>query len=1195
MERLTFYFKYFYVNSFRVLAVILVLASMFISGPAYGQYEQYGNEYATTYGPVIINGTTIAPVEKINNEGNNYYDGGVGYYRLSYDGWTLDVLNSSAGYTDSNNQTVSYLSGVSGPYTTFSVPSTFKVINTSAHVEIPNEPITGINIRNTNFLGVTEIILPASVKNVYSCLIQSVKSINLENVDTIGSLGSKTYYTSYFYPQNFNYVEAANGFRNCSQLESVDLSNVKFIGKQAFMSCTGLKEVTIHHNMAPFEAAEGYNNYEVNAIEQFLGCTGLEKVTFTGDSYIIPYKCFSGCNNIETVDFGPIETICAYAFSSDSKLKVADLSNVTRLAAYEYSSGRYDGYHFQGCTNLDTVKLGQQLNTIPYYSFSNCTNLKSINLENVVSFWGGALSGCSSLVIDNLDWTGKNMAFGSTPFEKVTLKFVHLNSETVLDRTPDISASANRQIFKNIKNSNIYIEDTNPANWSKADLIGPVPTSAASWNVDGWHSYYTSGGVNTNFTGANAPTNYLYVPAAALQTWRTAEGWSEIADRILPYPPRYVIIDGEKKMGNGLTFVDDDDTKTTRLTQIASYRSGDVLEIPGVFEDGYKTVAVTGCSGGSWSQVILPNTVDSLSDYAFAGCGSLETINLENITKIGGSNIFASCVKLDHVTLNPKLKTLPNYMFYNCIALSDINLDSVTVYGDYAMQSCISLNVHLDLRHATAIGQEAFANCALKSAWIGQATGLGMFSNPATPLNVYVFEEDPSKVSGTNVTTGLDTKSVVYVVCRNITSSEINKNPLDAFHQDAEWGAADAWKYVYPMLHQGNAIEREKTYTTFCFDKPLDFRGTDAEGTNYNVAGSDNWKLYFSENTTDYQNDRYEYEGLALRGMLQFYKQPENNTGGFINNRIEALAVTGFRYVRSDVPGTPESGAIYTAPAGIRPAGTGVLIHWHPGEEYHGGTGMTEYYPIPPVRDENGNRWTEEGFRAFFNSYSNKIRTGTYENNAGLTNCGGRNLERLEEGDEDGQYKDNYEGGTTTYNTTTGIYTGSEYDNLMIGNTVRIDSVFYKPWYYAYETDGEGHTVYQDGKPVLHKPSKDFDDNYKQFGLNPSCYFRRFYTPDEKESGSFMRAFRAYLRLPLAITGETENTTSGSPLLIEAEFVIGSSMDNDDQGGTTSVPNVNANENVNNGRYYTLDGRVLQGKPTQKGVYIMNGKKVVVK
>lgn len=43
----------------------------------------------------------------------------------------------------------------------------------------------------------------------------------------------------------------------------------------------------------------------------------------------------------------------------------------------------------------------------------------------------------------------------------------------------------------------------------------------------------------------------------------------------------------------------------------------------------------------------------------------------------------------------------------------------------------------------------------------------------------------------------------------------------------------------------------------------------------------------------------------------------------------------------------------------------------------------------------------------------------------------------------------------------------------------------------------------------------------------------------------------------------------------------------------TGISNVNVNDNDN--RYYTLDGQLLQGKPTQKGVYIVNGRKIVIK
>ena len=47
--------------------------------------------------------------------------------------------------------------------------------------------------------------------------------------------------------------------------------------------------------------------------------------------------------------------------------------------------------------------------------------------------------------------------------------------------------------------------------------------------------------------------------------------------------------------------------------------------------------------------------------------------------------------------------------------------------------------------------------------------------------------------------------------------------------------------------------------------------------------------------------------------------------------------------------------------------------------------------------------------------------------------------------------------------------------------------------------------------------------------------------------------------------------------------------------GTTGINNVNDNLNDNEATWYDLGGRKLNGKPAQKGVYIKNGKKVVVK
>ena len=48
-------------------------------------------------------------------------------------------------------------------------------------------------------------------------------------------------------------------------------------------------------------------------------------------------------------------------------------------------------------------------------------------------------------------------------------------------------------------------------------------------------------------------------------------------------------------------------------------------------------------------------------------------------------------------------------------------------------------------------------------------------------------------------------------------------------------------------------------------------------------------------------------------------------------------------------------------------------------------------------------------------------------------------------------------------------------------------------------------------------------------------------------------------------------------------------------GGTTGIRNLVSDSEASHGEWYDLQGRKLDGKPIRKGVYILNGRKVVVK
>ena len=84
-----------------------------------------------------------------------------------------------------------------------------------------------------------------------------------------------------------------------------------------------------------------------------------------------------------------------------------------------------------------------------------------------------------------------------------------------------------------------------------------------------------------------------------------------------------------------------------------------------------------------------------------------------------------------------------------------------------------------------------------------------------------------------------------------------------------------------------------------------------------------------------------------------------------------------------------------------------------------------------------------------------------------------------------------------------------------------------------------------------------------------------------------MNAFRSYFQLK-------QGLTAGDPNAGVRAFVL-----NFDEGSgeSTGIISVDGAEGTVNGSdmWYTLDGRKLQGKPTQRGIYINNGKKVVIK
>ena len=127
---------------------------------------------------------------------------------------------------------------------------------------------------------------------------------------------------------------------------------------------------------------------------------------------------------------------------------------------------------------------------------------------------------------------------------------------------------------------------------------------------------------------------------------------------------------------------------------------------------------ILGCSS-----TIIPNSVDSIGGYAFAGCMGLINVSIPNSVLTISDYAFSGCNNLANLTIGNSVTTIGDYAFYYCKHLESLIIpNSVITIGRSAFYSCESLNSVSIGNSVTTIGDYAFGYCKnLISAKIGKS------------------------------------------------------------------------------------------------------------------------------------------------------------------------------------------------------------------------------------------------------------------------------------------------------------------------------------------------------------------------------------------------------------------------------------------------------------------------------------------
>ncbi len=271
-------------------------------------------------------------------------------------------------------------------------------------------------------------------------------------------------------------------FSSCTNLQSINLENVKQIGESAFYYCKHLTDVTLSNELTEIGRTafyeSGITSITIPAKVEHIGGSAfkysrqLKTAVFQNSPIEIPECLFESCTALEEVAIpSSVTHINARAFCETNLTSIEIPASVTKLESCAFSACRSlktvmlnEGLRtigdqcFNGCSSLSEITLPESLDSIETWGFLNC-NITEVTMPTNIKYIGGEVFGgtLTSLYIQDLaKWIAADRytaVLATNADSKIYLNNRPISNLTIPEGTKEIGAYAfaNASCIRKIK------------------------------------------------------------------------------------------------------------------------------------------------------------------------------------------------------------------------------------------------------------------------------------------------------------------------------------------------------------------------------------------------------------------------------------------------------------------------------------------------------------------------------------------------------------------------------------------------------------------------------------------------------------------------------------------------------------------------------------------------------------------------